>query len=181
VDTSNILFICGGTFNGLEQIINRRMGSKLMGFGAKVKKENERSLGETLLEVKPEDLIKFGLIPEFLGRLPVIATLDELSAESLVRILTEPKNALLKQYKKLFEIEGVNLRLTDSALAAIADEALKRKSGARGLRAIMESCMLDIMYDIPSKEDVKECVIGEEVVLKKEAPILLYEPSKKQA
>ncbi len=181
VDTSNILFICGGTFNGLEQIINRRMGSKLMGFGAKVKKENERSLGETLKEVKPEDLIKFGLIPEFLGRLPVIATLDELSAESLVRILTEPKNALLKQYKKLFEIEGVNLRLTDSALAAIADEALKRKSGARGLRAIMESCMLDIMYDIPSKEDVKECVIGEEVVLKKEAPILLYEPSKKQA
>ncbi|MBR9985598.1 MAG: ATP-dependent Clp protease ATP-binding subunit ClpX [Desulfosarcina sp.] len=181
VDTSNILFICGGTFNGLEQIINRRMGGKLMGFGAKVKKENERSLGETLLEVKPEDLIKFGLIPEFLGRLPVIATLDELSAESLVRILTEPKNALLKQYKKLFEIEGVNLRLTDSALTAIADEALKRKSGARGLRAIMESCMLDIMYDIPSKEDVKECVIGEEVVLKKEAPILLYEPSKKQA
>ncbi len=181
VDTSNILFICGGTFNGLEQIINRRMGNKLMGFGAKVQKENERSLGETLLEVKPEDLIKFGLIPEFLGRLPVIATLDELSAETLVRILTEPKNALIKQYKKLFEIEGVNLRLTDSALAAIADEALKRKSGARGLRAIMESCMLEIMYDIPSKENVKECVIGEEVVLKKEAPILLYEPSKKQA
>jgi ATP-dependent Clp protease ATP-binding subunit ClpX len=181
VDTSNILFICGGTFNGLEQIINRRMGSKLMGFGAMVKKETERSLGETLREVQPEDLIKFGLIPEFLGRLPVITTLDELSADSLVRILTEPKNALLKQYKKLFEIEGVNLRLTDSALAAIADEALKRKSGARGLRAILESCMLDIMYDIPSKEDVKECVIGEEVVLKKEEPILLYEPSKKQA
>jgi ATP-dependent Clp protease ATP-binding subunit ClpX len=181
VDTSNILFICGGTFNGLEQIINRRMGSKLMGFGAMVKKDTERSLGETLREVQPEDLIKFGLIPEFLGRLPVITTLDELSAESLVRILTEPKNALLKQYKKLFEIEGVNLRLTESALAAIADEALKRKSGARGLRAILESCMLDIMYEIPSKEDVKECVIGEEVVLKKEAPILLYEPSKKQA
>ncbi|WP_419658991.1 ClpX2: ATP-dependent Clp protease, ATP-binding subunit [Desulfosarcina variabilis str. Montpellier] len=181
VDTSNILFICGGTFNGLEQIINRRMGSKLMGFGAKVKKETERSLGETLLHVQPEDLIKFGLIPEFLGRLPVIATLDELSAESLVRILTEPKNALIKQYQKLFEIEGVNLRLTDSALSAIADEALKRKSGARGLRAILESCMLDIMYDIPSKEDVKECVIGEEVVMKKEEPILLYEPSKKQA
>jgi ATP-dependent Clp protease ATP-binding subunit ClpX len=181
VETSNILFICGGTFNGLEQIINRRMGSKQMGFGAKVKKETERSLGETLRQVQPEDLIKFGLIPEFLGRLPVIATLDELSAESLVRILTEPKNALIKQYEKLFEIEGVNLRLTDSALSAIADEALKRKSGARGLRAILESCMLDIMYDIPSKEDVKECVIGEEVVLKKEEPILLYEPSKKQA
>jgi len=181
VDTSNILFICGGTFNGLEGIINRRMGSKLMGFGAQVKKETERSLGETLREVQPEDLIKFGLIPEFLGRLPVVATLDELSADSLVRILTEPKNALIKQYKKLFEIEGVNLRLTDSALSAIADEALKRKSGARGLRAILETCMLDIMYDIPSKEDVKECVIGEEVVLKKEEPILLYEPSKKQA
>ncbi|MBC2713591.1 MAG: ATP-dependent Clp protease ATP-binding subunit ClpX [Desulfosarcina sp.] len=181
VDTSNILFICGGTFNGLEQIINRRMGSKLMGFGAKVKKEKECSIGETLLQVQPEDLIKFGLIPEFLGRLPVIATLDDLSAESLIRILTEPKNALIKQYKKLFEIEGVNLRLTDSALSAIADEALKRKSGARGLRAILESCMLDIMYDIPSKEDVNECVIGEEVVLKKEDPILLYEPSKKQA
>jgi len=181
VDTSNILFICGGTFNGLEQIVNRRMGSKLMGFGAKVKKDTERSLGETLREVQPEDLIKFGLIPEFLGRLPVIATLDELSAESLVRILTEPKNALIKQYKKLFEIEGVNLRLTDSALSAIADEALKRKSGARGLRAILESCMLNIMYDIPSKDDVKECVIGEEVVLKKEEPILLFEPSKKQA
>jgi ATP-dependent Clp protease ATP-binding subunit ClpX len=181
VDTSNILFICGGTFNGLEQIINRRMGSKLMGFGARVKKETERSLGETLRNVQPEDLIKFGLIPEFLGRLPVVATLDELSAESLVRILTEPKNALIKQYKKLFEIEGVNLRLTDSALSAIADEALKRKSGARGLRAILESCMLDIMYDIPSKDDVKECVIGEEVVLNKEEPILLYEPTKKQA
>ena len=181
VDTSNILFICGGTFNGLEQIINRRMGSKLMGFGAKVVKETERSLGETLRHVQPEDLIKFGLIPEFLGRLPVIATLEELSAKSLIRILTEPKNALIKQYQKLFEIEGVNLRLTDSALSAIADEALKRKSGARGLRAILESCMLDIMYDIPSKEDVKECVIGEEVVLKKEDPILLYEPSKKQA
>jgi len=181
VDTSNILFICGGTFNGLDQIINRRMGSKLMGFGARVKKENERSLGETLRQVQPEDLIKFGLIPEFLGRLPVIATLDELSAESLVRILTEPKNALIKQYKKLFEIEGVNLRLTDSALSAIADEALKRKSGARGLRAILEACMLDIMYDIPSKDDVKECVIGEEVVLNKEEPILLYEPTKKQA
>lgn len=181
VDTSNILFICGGTFNGLEQIINRRTGNKLMGFGAKVSKEKERSLGETLRHVQPEDLIKFGLIPEFLGRLPVIATLDELSAKSLVRILTEPKNALIKQYKRLFEIEGVNLRFTDSALHAVADEALKRKSGARGLRAILESCMLNIMYEIPSKQDVKECVIGEEVVLKKEEPILLYEPSKKQA
>jgi ATP-dependent Clp protease ATP-binding subunit ClpX len=126
-------------------------------------------------------LIKFGLIPEFLGRLPVIATLDELSVETLVRILSEPKNALVKQYEKLFELEGVNLRFTDSALTAIADEAVKRKSGARGLRAIMETCMLDIMYDIPSIDNVKECVVGEDVVLNKEEPILLYEQTKKQA
>jgi ATP-dependent Clp protease ATP-binding subunit ClpX len=181
VDTSNILFICGGTFSGLENIIKRRLGSKMMGFGAKIVKEKEESIGEILTEVKPEDLIKFGLIPEFLGRLPVIATLDELSAETLVRILTEPKNALVKQYAKLFDLEGVNLRFTDSALTAVADEAVKRKSGARGLRAIMEACMLDIMYEIPSAEDVKECVVGEDVVLNKEDPILLYEQTKKQA
>jgi ATP-dependent Clp protease ATP-binding subunit ClpX len=181
VDTSNILFICGGTFNGLEQIIRRRMSAKIMGFGAKIIKEKETTIGETLKEVQPEDLVKYGLIPEFLGRLPVIATLDELSADSLVRILTEPKNALIKQYKKLFAMENVNLRLTDKALSAIAEEALRRKSGARGLRAILESCMLDIMYDIPSIDDVKECVIGEDVVLKKEDPILLYEQTKKHA
>jgi ATP-dependent Clp protease ATP-binding subunit ClpX len=181
VDTSNILFICGGTFNGLERIIKRRLGSKTVGFGAKITKENDATLGDILIEVKPEDLIKFGLIPEFLGRLPVVATLDELSAETLVRILTEPKNALVKQYEKLFDLEGVHLRLTDSALAAIADEAIKRKSGARGLRAILESCMLDIMYEIPSIESVKECVIGEDVVLNREEPILLYEQTKKQA
>ncbi len=181
VDTSNILFICGGTFSGLEGIIKRRLGSKMMGFGAKIVKEKEETIGKTLRSVQPEDLIKFGLIPEFLGRLPVIATLDELSIESLVRILTEPKNAMVKQYQKLFELEGVNLRLTDSALTAIADEAVKRKSGARGLRAIMESCMLDIMYEIPSAENVKECVIGEDVVLHGEDPILLYEQTKKQA
>jgi ATP-dependent Clp protease ATP-binding subunit ClpX len=181
VDTSNILFICGGTFNGLEQIIRRRMSAKIMGFGAKIIKEKETTIGETLKEVQPEDLVKYGLIPEFLGRLPVIATLDELSADSLVRILTEPKNALIKQYKKLFAMENVNLRLTDKALSAIAEEALRRKSGARGLRAILESCMLDIMYDIPSIDNVKECVIGEDVVLKKEDPILLYEQTKKHA
>ncbi len=181
VDTSNILFICGGTFTGLEQIVKRRMGSKSVGFGARIARENDATLGETLKEVKPEDLIKFGLIPEFLGRLPVVATLDELSAETLVRILTEPKNALVKQYHKLFELEGVNLRITDSALAAIADQAVKRKSGARGLRAILEACMLNIMYEIPSIESVKECVIGEDVVLNKEDPILLYEQTKKQA
>ena len=181
VDTSNILFICGGTFNGLEQIIQRRLGAKTMGYGAKIVAEKERSIGDILKMVQPEDLIKFGLIPEFLGRLPVIATLDELNEETLIRILSEPKNALVKQFKKLFELEGVNLRFTDSALLAIAKEALKRKSGARGLRAILESCMLDIMYELPSAESVKECVISEDVVLNKEEPILLYEQSKKQA
>ena len=181
VDTSNILFICGGTFTGLEQIIQRRLGSKVMGFGAKIVKQDEKNIGEILQMVRPEDLIKFGLIPEFLGRLPVIATLDELNESALIRILQEPKNALIKQYKRLMEIEGVNLRLTDSALSAIANEAMKRKSGARGLRAIMESCMMDIMYEIPSMENVKECVIGEDTVLNKEDPILLFEQPKKQA
>ena len=181
VDTSNILFICGGTFTGLEQIVQRRLGSKLMGFGAKIVTQEERSLGETIKMAQPEDLIKYGLIPEFLGRLPIIATLDELNTATLIRILKEPKNALIKQFKTLFEIEGVNLRFTDSALSAIAEEAIKRKSGARGLRAIMETCMLDIMYDLPSTDNVKECVISEDVVLHKEDPILLFEQTKKQA
>ncbi len=181
VDTINILFICGGTFNGLDQIIERRLGSKAMGFGAKIVTKENKSKSEILKMVQPEDLIKFGLIPEFLGRLPVVATLEELSEPSLIRILTEPKNALIKQFKKLFEMEGVNLRLTDSALSAIAKEAKKRKSGARGLRAILESCLLDIMYEIPSAKNVKECVISEDVILNKEEPILLYEQSKKQA
>jgi ATP-dependent Clp protease ATP-binding subunit ClpX len=178
VDTSNILFICGGTFTGLERIIQRRQGSNVMGFGAEIVKPSEKSVGETLLDVQPEDLIKFGLIPEFLGRLPVIATLGELNEDSLVRILTEPKNALVKQYRQLFEIEGANLRFTDSALSAIAQEAIKRKSGARGLRAILESALLDIMYDLPSVDDVKECVVSEDVVLKKEPPILLFDQTK---
>jgi ATP-dependent Clp protease ATP-binding subunit ClpX len=182
VDTTNILFICGGTFTGLEKIIQRRIASKVMGFGAKLSsKSEEKSVGEILKKTQPEDLIKFGLIPEFLGRLPVIAALDELDEKSLVKILTEPKNALVKQFKKLFEIEGVNLRFTDNALSAIAKEALKRKSGARGLRAIMETCLLEVMYEIPSVENVKECVINDDVVMKKEAPILLYAQSKKQA
>jgi len=181
VDTSNILFICGGTFTGLDQIIQRRLGSKVMGFGAKIIKQEEKSVGETLKMVQPEDLIKYGLIPEFLGRLPVIATLGELNVEALIRILKEPKNALIKQFKKLMEIEGVNLRLTDSALTAIAQEAMKRKSGARGLRAIMERCMVDVMYEIPSMENVKECVIGEDTVLNQEDPILLFEQPQKKA
>lgn len=179
VDTSNILFICGGTFNGLDKIIRRRLGSNVIGFGAKISSEKEMSIGDILKTVQTEDLIKYGMIPEFLGRLPVIATLDELTAPSLIRILKEPKNALIKQFQKLFEMEGVNLRVTDSALTAIADEAVKRKSGARGLRAIMENCMLDIMYELPSIPDVKECVISEDVILNKESPILLYDQTVK--
>jgi ATP-dependent Clp protease ATP-binding subunit ClpX len=181
IDTSNILFICGGTFTGLEQIIQRRLGSKVMGFGAKIIKQEEKNIGKILEMVRPEDLIKYGLIPEFLGRLPVIATLGELNVSALIRILKEPKNALIKQFKKLMEIEGVNLRLTDSALTAIAEEAMKRKSGARGLRAIMEKCMIDVMYEIPSMENVKECVIGEDTVINQEDPILLFEQPQKKA
>ena len=181
VDTSNILFICGGTFSGLEKVIERRITSKSMGFGATITSKTSQNIGKTLQLLQPEDLIKFGLIPEFLGRLPVVTTLNELNADSLIRILKEPKNALLKQYGQLFEMEGVNLRFTDGALSAVADEAVKRKSGARGLRAIMENCMLDIMYEIPSSDNVKECVVNEDVVLKSEKPILLFEQNKKQA
>jgi ATP-dependent Clp protease ATP-binding subunit ClpX len=181
VDTSNILFICGGTFNGLEEIIQQRLGGKVMGFGADIQSQKERKIGEILQMVQPEDLLKFGLIPEFVGRLPVIATLGELNDAALVRILTEPKNALVKQFQRLFEFENVALRFTDSALKAIAGKSLERKSGARGLRAIMEAAMLDIMYEIPSMEAVKECVINEEVILSSEDPILLLEQSKEVA
>jgi len=181
VDTSNILFICGGTFNSLDKIIKRRLGSKVMGFGAKVVDQKKDQLGEILEMVQPEDLIQFGLIPEFLGRLPITATLEELLEASLIRILKEPKNALIKQFKKLFEMEEVNLRFTEAALSTIAKAAIKRKSGARGLRSIMEKALLDIMYEIPSLENVKECVVGEEVITQNEVPILLYEQSKAQA
>jgi ATP-dependent Clp protease ATP-binding subunit ClpX len=181
VDTSNILFVCGGTFNGLEKVIERRITQKTMGFGAKIVNKKDVNIGEILEQLKPEDLIKFGLIPEFLGRLPIITSIGELNEKSLVKILTEPKNALVKQYQELLKIEGVELQFSDEALVAMAKEAVKRKSGARGLRAIMEETMLDIMYEIPSKENVIECVVGEEVVLKNEAPILLYEQPKKQA
>ena len=181
VDTTNILFICGGTFTGLDKIIRRRLGSKLMGFGAKVVSQSETSTGDLLKMVETEDLIKFGMIPEFVGRLPVVASLQELDEQALIRILTQPKNAIIKQFQKLFEIEGVNLRFTDSALSAIAAGSMKRKAGARGLRAILESAMLDIMYELPSIGGVKECVVGEEVIINKEGPILLYENSKKKA
>ncbi|HBN26177.1 MAG TPA: ATP-dependent Clp protease ATP-binding subunit ClpX, partial [Desulfobacteraceae bacterium] len=181
VDTTNILFICGGTFNGLEHVIQRRMGASVMGFGSKVIEKSKEKLGDLLKKIQPEDLIQYGLIPEFLGRLPIVATLDELSEETLVRILTEPKNALVKQYKKLLEFEEVELKITEEALSAIASKATKRKAGARGLRAIVEECLLDIMYEIPSSKNIKECVVGKEVVLNHEPPILLYEQEKKQA
>ncbi len=181
VDTSNILFICGGTFTGLEKVVERRLTQKTMGFGAKIADKKELNIGELLKQVKPEDLIRFGLIPEFLGRLPIITSIGELNETSLVKILTQPKNALVRQYQELFRMEGVSLQFTDEALEAMAKEAVARKSGARGLRAIMEETMMNIMYEIPSKKDVVECVVGEEVVLNNEEPILLYEQPKKQA
>jgi len=166
VDTTNILFICGGAFNGLENIIQQRINEKTIGFGADIKQRKERKIGEILKNIRPEDLLKYGLIPEFVGRLPVIATLDELSEEALVDIMFKPKNALVKQYTKIFEFENVKLKFQQDALWAVAKEAINRKSGARGLRAILEDVMLDIMYDIPSQENVKECIVSEDVILK---------------
>jgi ATP-dependent Clp protease ATP-binding subunit ClpX len=175
VNTGNVLFICGGTFNGLDKIIRSRVGSKSMGFEADIKTQQGRDMDKLRALVQPEDLVKYGLIPEFIGRLPIIATLDNLSEDALVRILTEPKNALVKQYKKLFEIEGVELKFAEEAYRAVAKDAIERKSGARGLRAILESVMLDIMYDIPGMRGVQECVIGEDVITKGENPLLIYE------
>jgi ATP-dependent Clp protease ATP-binding subunit ClpX len=174
IDTTNILFICGGAFNHVESIIRSRVGVKGLGFGAEIRSKDQKNIGEILKQVQPEDLIKFGLIPEFVGRLPIIATLHELSEEELVSILTEPRNALVKQYKKLFLLEEVNLRFTEAALRAIAKEAQRRKSGARGLRSIMENIMLDIMYELPSQPEIQECVVNEEVITKHETPLLLY-------
>ena len=173
IDTSNILFICGGAFVGLDAIIQRRIGVKGLGFGADMPTEKDRRLGEVLRDVQAEDLLHFGLIPEFVGRLPVVATLDELDEEALIAILTQPKNALIKQYQKLFEFEDVRLRFTDGALRSVARQAMKRKSGARGLRSILESVMLDLMYDIPSRDDVEECVINEEVIEQGSNPLMV--------
>jgi len=175
VDTTNILFICGGAFPGLDNIIQQRIGIKTLGFGADVKKKVEKKAGELLAGVTPEDLLKFGFIPEFVGRLPMLASLTELDEEAMVQILKEPKNALIKQYQKLFEMEHVKLKFTDGSLIAIAREALKRKTGARGLRSILENAMLDIMYEVPSQAMVKEVVISEEVIYNKEKPIVVYE------
>ncbi len=180
VDTTNILVICGGAFVGLEDVIQRRIGGKSLGFGADVRSRRQ-SDSSLLSEVQPEDLLKFGMIPEFVGRLPVLATLKELDDEALVRILREPKNALVRQYQKLFELENVHLRLTEGALTAIAREALVRKTGARGLRAIMENIMLEIMYDIPSQPDIKEVLISEEVVLRNAQPIVMYQKARAES
>ncbi|HEY1089172.1 MAG TPA: ATP-dependent Clp protease ATP-binding subunit ClpX [Archangium sp.] len=181
VDTSNILFICGGAFHGIEQVIRRRVGEKGLGFGAKIDSKEDRSVGELLAMVEPDDMMKFGMIPEFIGRLPMVATLNDLKEDDLVTILTEPKNALTKQYQKLFEMEKVKLSFTREALRAVAKEALRRHSGARGLRAIMEDAMLEIMYDVPFREGVKECRITDGVILKKEPPTVTFEKEKKTA
>ncbi|NLE47540.1 MAG: ATP-dependent Clp protease ATP-binding subunit ClpX [Sandaracinaceae bacterium] len=175
IDTTNILFICGGAFVGLDQIIQRRTGQHTLGFGAEIPDKKVKQVGELLEQVLPEDLLKAGLIPEFIGRLPVLATLHELDEEALVDILTRPKNALVKQYQKLFELDGVKLTFTDGALKAVAREAISRRSGARGLRAIMEAAMLDTMYDVPSRRDIKEVVVNEDVILRGEKPLVVYE------
>ena len=174
IDTGNILFLCGGAFVGLEEVIERRLNQKNLGFGAEIKGKKERRQGEILEKVLPEDLIKYGLIPEFVGRLPVVATLDELDEEALMRILQEPKNSLIRQYQTILEFEGVELSFTDGALQAIAREALTRNVGARGLRIILEELMLDLMYNVPSQRDIKQCVINEEVVAQHMQPLALY-------
>ena len=174
IDTSNVLFICGGAFSGLESIIDRRTGKQAMGFGAEITKKGARTHNELLSQVGQEDLLKFGLIPEFIGRLPVVATLMELDEDALIKVLTEPKNALVKQYRKLFSIDEVELSFTDGALKEVARQAIERKTGARGLRAILETSMLDIMYDIPSEENITEVVVNEEVIRSGEQPIVVY-------
>jgi len=170
IDTTNILFICGGAFVGLEDNIESRLNEKTLGFGAEIKSTKEKRAGEILQHVSPEDLIKYGLIPEFVGRLPVVATLGDLDEHALVRILKEPKNSLVRQYQTMFELEDVELEFTDDALKSVAADAMKRNVGARGLRIILEELMLDLMYDIPSQQDIKECLITEDIVLNRSQP-----------
>ena len=181
VDTSNILFICGGAFSGLDKVIRDRSEKSGIGFSASVKgKQSEKNVGETLKTVEPEDLVKYGLIPEFVGRLPVLATLDELDERAFIQILTEPKNSLVKQYQKLFAMENVELMFREEALAAIAKKAMERKTGARGLRAILESVLLDTMYDVPSMQDLSKVVIAENVIKEESQPLLIYENREQQ-
>ena len=181
VDTTNVLFLCGGAFVGLERIVENRVGKTAMGFGAEIKSRADRRIGDLLAMVQPEDLLKYGLIPEFVGRLPVVATLHDLDEAALVRILREPKNAIVKQYQKYFELEKVRLKFTDDAVAAVAREAMKRGTGARGLRAVLEEVMLEMMYELPSIPGLKECIITREVILNKERPILISEQKEQSA
>ena len=175
IDTTNILFICGGAFVGLDDIVQRRLGQARLGFGADIKSKEEMKLGEILAQAQPEDLLRFGLIPEFIGRLPVIATLHELNEEALIDILTTPKNSLVRQFQKLFEMDGVKCTFKKGALQGVARKALERESGARGLRAILEESMLDVMYEIPGQAGIKEIVVSEEVITKREKPLVVYE------
>jgi ATP-dependent Clp protease ATP-binding subunit ClpX len=181
LNTTNILFICGGAFVGLDKIIEQRIGKRNIGFGSELLSSKEKKIGNILSLVEPEDLLKYGLIPELIGRLPVIATLDDLDETALVKILTGPKNALTKQYQKLFALDNVKLKFTEGALVAIAKKALERKAGARGLRSILEDVMLDVMYEIPSQSNVSECVINEEAILKKEKPLIVYQKQAESA
>ena len=180
VDTSNILFICGGAFEGVDKIILQRTGHKGIGFGAEIKTRKERKIGEILEQILPQDLLKYGLIPEFVGRVPIVVTLEALDEPALIRILTEPKNALVRQYQKLFDMDGVMLEFTEEALRAVAEEATRRNTGARGLRAILEDIMLDVMYDIPSRVDVTKFVGTRDVVHKNVNPLLVtVEPKRR--
>jgi len=181
VDTTNILFICGGAFAGLDRVISQRGKGSAMGFGADVRDVDDRGIGEVFKQLEPEDLLKFGLIPEFVGRLPVLATLEDLDKPALVTILTQPKNALIKQYQRLFEIEDTKLTFTDDALEAIAEKAIERKTGARGLRSILENTLLDTMFDLPGMEEVSEVVINDEVITSVEAkPLMIYADKQKE-
>jgi ATP-dependent Clp protease ATP-binding subunit ClpX len=181
VDPTNVLFICGGAFVGVEKLVEGRVGKTGMGFGAEIKSREDRRVGDLLALIQPEDLLKYGLIPEFVGRLPVVATLHDLDEAALVRILREPKNAIVKQYQKYFELEKVRLKFTDDAVAAVAREAMKRGTGARGLRAVLEEVMLEVMYELPSLPGLKECIITREVILNKDRPILISEPKEQSA
>src|SRR5881409_118787 len=181
VDTSNVLFICGGAFVGLDKMVESRVGKTGMGFGAEIKSRDDRRVGDLLAMVQPEDMLKYGLIPEFVGRLPIVATLHDLDESALVRILREPKNAIIKQYQKYFDLEKVRLKFTDDAVAAVAREAMKRGTGARGLRAVLEEVMLEVMYELPSIQGLKECVITREVILSHEQPILVSEAKEQSA
>ena len=181
IDTTNILFVCGGAFSGIDKIIEKRIGHKILGFGAEVTSNVQKDVGETLKSIMPEDLLKFGLIPEFVGRMPIIVTLENLDENALMRILTEPKNALTKQYQRLFEMDGVELSFDEEALRAVAKKAIERKTGARGLRAILEDVMLDIMFDIPSRDDIGYCRITKDVIDKVCPPLLVESTGEKKA